>query len=120
MIYLLSFLFCGLVCLIGEILYLNTKLSPGHITSIFVICGVVLGFFQIYDFLIDYCGAGASILILNFGNLLVKGGTSSLEGGIGNIFSHLFDYVSLILSLLISISVFISLISLIRKLIHDR
>ena len=39
MSYLLAFLVCGLVCMIGQIIYDNTKLTPGHITSMFVVVG---------------------------------------------------------------------------------
>ena len=39
MVYINSFLFCGLICLIGQVILDNTKLSAGHITSIFVVVG---------------------------------------------------------------------------------
>ena len=47
MIYLYSFMFCGLVCLIGQIILDNTKLTPGHITSLFVVIGSFLDTFNI-------------------------------------------------------------------------
>jgi stage V sporulation protein AE len=46
---LLSFLFCGAICLIAQIILDNTKLTPGHITSIFVVLGALLDTFNIYD-----------------------------------------------------------------------
>ena len=49
MIYLNSFLFCGIVCLIGQIILDNTKLTPGHVTSIFTVMGAVLSFLGIYQ-----------------------------------------------------------------------
>ena len=49
MIYLYSFLFCGFVCMLGQIILDNTKLTPGHITTIFVIVGAFLDIFGIYD-----------------------------------------------------------------------
>ena len=52
MIWLYSFLFAGIMCAIGETIYQFTKLSPGHITSIYVIAGVFLDSFNIYDFFI--------------------------------------------------------------------
>ena len=46
MIYLNSFLFCGFVCLIGELILDNTKLTPGHVTTIFVVVGSFLDIFN--------------------------------------------------------------------------
>ena len=44
-----SFLFCGLVCLIGQLFLDYTKLTPGHLTSTFAVLGSLLGFLNIYD-----------------------------------------------------------------------
>ena len=49
MIYFNAFIFSGLVCLIGQIILDNTKLTPGHITSLFVVIGSFLDTFNIYD-----------------------------------------------------------------------
>ena len=49
MIYFNAFIFSGLVCLLGQIILDNTKLTPGHITSIFVVVGTFLDVFDIYD-----------------------------------------------------------------------
>ena len=49
MLYLNSFLFCGAVCLIAQLILDNTKLTPGHITSMFVVIGAFLDTFSIYD-----------------------------------------------------------------------
>ena len=49
MLYINSFLFCGFVCLIGQIILDNTKLTPGHITAMFVVVGAFLDTFGIYD-----------------------------------------------------------------------
>ena len=73
MIYIYSFLFCGLVCLISQLILDNTKLTPGHITSMFVVIGAELDLFGIYDKIVLYCGAGALIPITSFGHLLVHG-----------------------------------------------
>ena len=53
MIYVYSFIFCGLICLIGQIILDNTKLSAGHITSIFVVVGAFLDSFSLYDKIIS-------------------------------------------------------------------
>ena len=47
---LLSFVFCGLVCLIAQIIVDNSKLTPGHVTSLFVTIGVILEFFDLYKY----------------------------------------------------------------------
>jgi len=72
-----SFIFCGLICLIGQIILDNTKLTPGHITSSFVVVGAILGAFNIYDRMINLVGAGANVPIMSFGNVLVN---SAYEG----------------------------------------
>lgn len=68
-----SFLFCGFVCLIAQIILDNTKLTPGHITSIFVVIGALLDSYGIYDQIIKIVGGGASLPITSFGHLLVHG-----------------------------------------------
>jgi len=73
MIYLYSFLFCGFVCLIGQIILDNTKLTPGHITSLFVIVGSFLDTFSIYDKIVRIVGGGALVPITSFGHLLIHG-----------------------------------------------
>lgn len=73
MIYVNSFIFCGIVCLISQIILDNTNLTPGHVTSLFVVIGSSLDLFGIYDKIVQYCGAGALIPITSFGHLLVHG-----------------------------------------------
>lgn len=77
MIYINAFLLCGLMCLIGQIILDNTKLTPGHITSMFVVIGAVLSFLGVYEMLRDFSLVGSSIPIMSFGNALYQ---ASLEG----------------------------------------
>ena len=63
-----SFLFAGLVCAIGQLFLDYTKLTPGHLTSLLTVLGTILGFFGVYQKIIDVVGAGATTLIINFGN----------------------------------------------------
>ena len=74
MIYIYSFLFTGFVCLIGQLILDNTKLTPGHITSLFVIIGSALDIFNIYDLIVAHVGGGALVPITSFGHLLIHGG----------------------------------------------
>lgn len=79
-----SFIFAGTVCLIAEIIKDNTKLTSGHITSLFVVIGAFLGFLGIYDKLISFFGAGANVVITSFGNSLYQ---AAVEEGILNMLS---------------------------------
>ena len=92
MIYLYSFLFCGLVCLIGQIILDNTKLTAGHITSLFVVIGAALDTCGIYDKIINRVGAGALLPITSFGHSLTHGAIAKAQefGPIG-ILMGMFD-----------------------------
>ena len=85
--YLLSFLFAGTICAIGEFIYQKTKLTPGHIINLFVVIGTALSFFNIYDFLIENFYSGPTSLITNFGHSLYQG---AKEGLINNNYLHMF------------------------------
>ena len=85
MTYLYSFLFCGFVCAIAQIILDNTKLTAGHITSIFVVVGAFLDVFNIYDKIILKVGGGSLVPITSFGHLLIHGSMheSTINGFIG-------------------------------------
>ena len=92
MTYIYSFLFCGLVCLLGQIILDNTKLSTGHITSMFVVIGAALDTFNIYDNIINRVGAGAMIPITSFGHSLIHGALAEAEkSGLMGILTGMFD-----------------------------
>ncbi len=63
----------GLICALVQILLEKTKLLPGRVMVILVCLGAVLGAVGIYQPLIDFAGAGASVPLLGFGNTLWKG-----------------------------------------------
>ena len=73
MLLLNSFLFCGTICMISQIILDNTKLTTGHITSILVVVGAALDSFSIYDLIIKYVGGGAMLPITSFGHSLIHG-----------------------------------------------
>ena len=90
--YLNSFLFVGLVCLVGQIILDNTKLTPGHITTLFVIIGAFLDIFDIYDKIIIYVGSGAMVPIISFGHSLIHGAIDSASKlGIVGLLIGMFD-----------------------------
>jgi len=86
--YLKAFVVGGLICVVGQILIDKTNLSPARILVIFVTSGVVLGALGIYEPLVQFAGAGASIPLPGFGNTLAKGVLDSVnQEGILGIFT---------------------------------
>lgn len=92
MIYIYSFLFAGFVSMLGQIILDNTKLSAGHITSIFVVVGAFLDTFSIYDWIIAHVGAGALVPITSFGHSLIHGALEKASDmGIMGLLMGMFD-----------------------------
>lgn len=77
--YLKAFLLGGVLCAIGQILIDKTKLTPARILVLYVVSGVVLGALGLYQPLIDWGGAGASIPLTGFGSTLAKGVKEAVE-----------------------------------------
>jgi len=71
--YAKAFLVGGLFCVIGQVLIDRTRLTPARILTSYVVAGVVLGALGLYQPLVDFAGAGASVPLTGFGNLLAKG-----------------------------------------------
>ena len=71
--YLKAFLTGGILCAIGQILIDKTKLTPARILVSYVVAGVILGGLGIYQYLVDWGGAGATIPLTGFGYNLAKG-----------------------------------------------
>ena len=95
MIYFNSFIFCGMVCLIGQIILDNTKLTPGHVTTLFVVLGTFLDIFNIYDKFVLWAGGGALVPITSFGHLLIHGALSTVSNyGLMGLFMGMFDLTS--------------------------
>ena len=69
----------GLFCVLGQILIDRTKLTPARILTSFVVAGVVLGALGLYQPLADWAGAGATVPLTGFGNLLAKGVRRAVE-----------------------------------------
>ena len=83
--YINAFWVGGLICALVQILLDKTKLLPGRVMVLLVCTGAVLGSVGIYNKLMDFAGAGASVPLLGFGNLLWKGVKKSIgeQGFIG-------------------------------------
>ena len=73
------FLVGGGICLIGQILIDKTKLTPARILVIFVTTGAVLGGLGIYQHVVDFAGAGATVPLTGFGYNLAKGSIEAVR-----------------------------------------
>lgn len=71
--YLKAFTVGGILCVIGQILIDKTKLTPARILVSYVVCGVILGALGLYEPLAEFAGAGATVPLTGFGNILAKG-----------------------------------------------
>lgn len=73
------FLVGGIICIIGQILIDKTKLTPARVLVIFVTTGAVLGGLGIYQYLVDFAGAGATVPLTGFGYNLAKGAIEAVK-----------------------------------------
>ena len=71
--YIKAFVVGGLICVIGQIFIDRTKLTPARILVGFVVSGVILSALGLYEPLVDFAGAGATVPLSGFGHLLAKG-----------------------------------------------
>lgn len=71
--YLKAFLVGGIICAICQLFIDYTKVTPARILVSLVVLGVILGGFGIYQPLVDFAGAGATVPLLSFGNTIAKG-----------------------------------------------
>lgn len=109
--YLYAFLFCGFVCMLGQLILDNTKLTPGHVTSLFVIIGAALDISGIYDKIMLYCGAGAIIPITSFGHLLMHGAMDmASDNGIMGLTLGIFNLTSAGISIAVVVAFFLALV----------
>ena len=93
--YVTAFVVGGLICVIGQLLMDLTTLTPAHVMSILVVAGAVLDGFGLYEPLIDFAGAGATVPITSFGNAIVHGALAEAERhGIIGIITGIFEVTS--------------------------
>jgi stage V sporulation protein AE len=90
-----AFVVGGLFCVIGQLLFDVAKLTPAHTLSLLVVIGAVLDGFGLYEPLMDFAGAGATIPITSFGNSLVHGAMQDAEKhGIIGVLTGMFQVTS--------------------------
>lgn len=93
--YVWAFIVGGLICVIGQIIMDVGKLTPAHTMCILVVSGAILSGFGLYEPLIDFAGAGATIPITSFGNSLVHGAMAEAErSGLVGILTGIFEVTS--------------------------
>lgn len=74
-----AFIVGGLICVIGQLLIDYTKLTPARILVLFVCVGVLLGGLGVYQNVIDFAGAGATVPLTGFGAALAKGVKEAIQ-----------------------------------------
>ncbi|MCF8563680.1 stage V sporulation protein AE [Alicyclobacillus tolerans] len=95
MIFLWAFLVGGAICAVGQVVMDLSKLSPGHIMVILVVAGAVLDGIGVYDPLIKFAGAGATVPITSFGHALVHGAMAEAKThGLVGIITGIFEVTS--------------------------
>ncbi len=95
MIFLWAFLVGGAICVIGQLLFDVAKLTPAHTLSLLVVIGAILDGIGLYEPLIDFAGAGATVPITSFGNSLVHGAMEEAEKhGLIGVVTGIFEVTS--------------------------
>lgn len=90
-----AFIVGGGICVIGQLMMDVLKLTPAHTTSTLVVVGAILGGLGLYEPLVKFAGAGASLPISSFGNALVKGAIVEAErDGLIGVLTGIFEMTS--------------------------
>lgn len=86
--YLKAFLVGGLICVVGQVLIDKTKWTPARILVFFVTLGVLLSALGVYQPLVEWAGAGATVPLIGFGHTLAQGVRQGVqEQGVVGIFT---------------------------------
>lgn len=95
MTFVIAFVVGGLICVIGQLLMDVAKLTPAHTMSTLVVTGAILDGLDLYEPLIDFAGAGATVPITSFGNSLVHGAMAEAEKtGLIGVITGIFEVTS--------------------------
>jgi len=94
-LFVTAFVVGGLICVVGQLLLDLTKWTPGHVMAILVVAGAVLDLFNLYDPLIRFAGAGATVPITSFGHALVHGAfAETRQYGLIGLITGIFEVTS--------------------------
>ena len=110
--YITAFVVGGLICMLVQILMEKTKMMPGRIMVLLVVTGAVLSALGWYEPFQNFAGAGASVPLLGFGNVLMKGVKETVQeqgflglfaggfraGAVGTSAALIFGYLASLLS----------------------
>ena len=80
--YVKAFVVGGTICMLAQLLINYTKITAGKILVLFMLSGLVLQAFGIYEYLVDFAGSGATVPISGFGYLLAKGAIKGAKEGL--------------------------------------
>jgi stage V sporulation protein AE len=95
MVFFWAFVVGGFICVIGQIMFDVFKLTPAHTLSTLVVTGAILDGLGLYEPLINFAGAGATVPITSFGNALVHGAMEEAgEHGLVGIVTGMFEVTS--------------------------
>ncbi len=95
MIFLWAFIVGGIICVIGQLMFDVAKLTPAHTLTTLVVIGAILDGIGLYEPLIDFAGAGATVPITSFGNSLVHGAMAEAEEhGLIGVVTGIFEVTS--------------------------
>ncbi|HLR14679.1 MAG TPA: stage V sporulation protein AE [Bacillota bacterium] len=95
MIFVWAFIVGGIICVIGQLLFDVAKLTPAHTLTLLVVIGAILDGVGLYEPLIDFAGAGATVPITSFGNSLVHGAMAEAEEhGLIGVVTGIFEVTS--------------------------
>lgn len=90
-----AFVIGGGICVIGQLMFDVLRLTPAHTMSTLVVAGAILGGLGLYEPLVKFAGAGASVPISSFGNALVQGALTEAEKtGIVGVLTGIFEITS--------------------------
>lgn len=95
MIFIWAFVVGGFICVVGQLMMDVLKLTPAHTTASLVVVGAIMDGLNLYEPLIDFAGAGATVPITSFGNALVHGAMAEAEKhGLIGVVTGMFEVTS--------------------------
>lgn len=90
-----AFIIGGSICVVGQILMDVFRFTPAHMTCTLVTVGAILGGLGLYELLVKFAGAGATVPISSFGNSLLKGALAEAkQNGIIGVLTGIFEVTS--------------------------
>ncbi|WP_274365524.1 stage V sporulation protein AE [Paenibacillus thermotolerans] len=107
-----AFLVGGAICVVGQLMFDVLKLTPAHTMVTLVVIGAILDGVGLYDPLIEFAGAGATVPITSFGNQLTHGALTELgQTGWAGLFGGVYHYTSAGITAAIVFSFFAALLA---------